>query len=134
MIYLMYRVKLSSSFSEMSIQNISNTACRGYQSVELSRQCNNWINKSFDFTCMVLFWEYPQRHSRYTNFIIKTKVLLPQLYLIVAGCASGIVLNYLPLKSFGFEVHDECYFRHVRTKFDIYVFITMTGPIPLLVD
>jgi hypothetical protein len=28
---------LSSSFSEMSIQNISNIACGGYQSVELSR-------------------------------------------------------------------------------------------------
>jgi hypothetical protein len=53
---------------------------------------------------------------------------------IVAGCASRIVLNYLPLRSFCFEVHDECYSRHVPTKFDIYVFITMTGSLPLLVD
>jgi hypothetical protein len=53
---------------------------------------------------------------------------------IVAGCASRIVLHYLPLKSFSFDVHDECYSRNVRTKFDIYVFITMTGSIPLLVD
>ena len=54
--------------------------------------------------------------------------------MIVAGCASRIVLHYLPLKSFSFDVHDECYSRNVRTKFDIYVFITMTGSIPLLVD
>ena len=32
------------------------------------------------------------------------------------------MLNYLPLKSLCFDVHDEFYSRHVRTKFDIYVF------------
>jgi hypothetical protein len=68
------------------------------------------------------------------NIIIKTKVLLPQVYVIVVGGASRIVLNYLPLKSFGFDVHDEGYSRNVWTEFDIYVFITMTESIPLLVD
>ena len=68
------------------------------------------------------------------NIVIKTKVLPPQVYVIVAGCASQIVLDYLALKSFGFEVHGECYSRHMRTEFDIYVFITMTGSIPQLVD
>jgi hypothetical protein len=48
--------------------------------------------------------------------------------------ASRIVLYYLALKSFGFEVHDECYSRYVGTKFDNYVFITVIGSIPLLVD
>jgi hypothetical protein len=38
---------------------------------------------------------------------------------IVAGCVSRIVLYYLALQSFGFEAHDECYSRHVRTKLDI---------------
>ena len=47
--------------------------------------------------------------------------------MIVAGCVSRIVLNYLALKSFDFEVHDQYYSRHMRTKFHIYVFITMTG-------
>ena len=37
----MYRVTLWNWFSEMAMQNISNIACRGYQSVELSRQCNH---------------------------------------------------------------------------------------------
>ena len=54
--------------------------------------------------------------------------------MIVPGCVSRIVLNYLVLTSFGFEVHDECYSRHVRSKLDIYIFITMIGSIPLLVD
>jgi hypothetical protein len=50
---------------------------------------------------------------------------------IVAGCSSRIVLSYMPLKSFRFEVHDEGYSRNVRANFDIYAFITV---IPLLVD
>ena len=49
---------------------------------------------------------HTQRHSRYTNIIIKTKVHLPQAYVIVACCVSRIALTYLALKSFGFEVHD----------------------------
>jgi hypothetical protein len=56
-------------------------------------------------------------------FVCHMQLLLPKLF------------NYLAFQSFNFERTWWKLFQKdvVRTKFDIYVFITITGPIPLLV-
>jgi hypothetical protein len=62
---------------------------------------------------------------------IKTKVLVPQVYMILTGCLLScldplVLLLTQTVMFFGFQIYllcvpDESYPRTVRTKFDIYV-------------